>query len=383
MNSETQSFTSVYSRLLLPVIISAGAVGLSIGLIIPLTSIVLEQRGISVVAIGMNATMFSLAVLLVGPFFPTVIQRIGMLRVMIAGALLSGVLVFGLWLDDSLWFWYLLRFFLGIAGGMHWVSSEAWINVMVPEHSRGRIVGAYATVWSMGIAIGPVLLKFIGVHGGRPFVISGLIMGGAAIPLLLVPKVEKANLQPVRHKVLQMLYVAPLATTAGFISGFVETAVLALLPIYGIRSDIEMAAALVMVSLFAVGSFVWQPIVGWVVDKVAFKTVALLVAIVSVIVVPLVHTSLRLPLLTGVLLFFWGGSVGAYYTLGLINIGQVFKEADLTAASSMFVMAYTFGMVVGPLLGSISMKFIGPAGLLVVLGVVPLLFIALIVRLRK
>ena len=61
MNSETQSSTSIYSRLLLPVIISAGAVGLSIGLIIPLTSIVLEQRGMSVVAIGMNATMFSLA----------------------------------------------------------------------------------------------------------------------------------------------------------------------------------------------------------------------------------------------------------------------------------------------------------------------------------
>src|SRR5210317_1712848 len=128
MNTKAQTIPGVYSRLLLPVIVSAGAVGLSIGLIIPLTSIVLEQRGISVVAIGMNATLFSLAVLLTGPFFPAIIQRIGMLRAMIAGALLSGVFVFGLWLDDSLWFWYLMRFFLGVTGGMHWVTSEAWIN---------------------------------------------------------------------------------------------------------------------------------------------------------------------------------------------------------------------------------------------------------------
>jgi MFS family permease len=380
MNTKAQTIPGVYSRLLLPVIVSAGAVGLSIGLIIPLTSIVLEQRGISVVAIGMNATLFSLAVLLTGPFFPAIIQRIGMLRAMIAGALLSGVFVFGLWLDDSLWFWYLMRFFLGVTGGMHWVTSEAWINAMAPEHSRGRIVGAYATVWSMGIAVGPVLLRFIGVEGGRPFVISGLLMSGAAIPLLLVPRVGNANPPPIRHRVLQMIYVAPMATMAGFISGFLETAILALLPIYGMRSGIETAAALILISVFAVGSFVWQPFVGWIVDKVAFRTVALLVAIVSVIVVPLVHINLRLPFLTGVLLFFWGGSVGAYYTLGMINIGQVFKEADLTAASSMFVMAYTVGMVVGPLMGSTSMQFVGPAGLLAVMGAVPLIFIPLVLR---
>ena len=380
MTHKTQTAPGVYSRLLLPVIVSAGAVGLSIGLIIPLTSIVLEQRGVSVVAIGLNATIYSLAVLLVGPFFPSIIQRTGMLRAMIAGALLSGIFVFGLWIEESLWYWYLLRFFLGVTGGMHWVSSEAWINVMAPEHKRGRIVGAYTTIWSMGIATGPVLLKIIGVDGAMPFVISGLIMGGAAIPLLLVPRVDQANLPPRQYRVLQMAYVAPVATVAGFISGFLETAVLALLPIYGMRSGIETAAALTMVSVFAVGSFVWQPFVGWVVDKVSFKTVALLVAVVSVIVVPLVHINLQLPLLTGVLLFFWGGSVGAFYTLGMVNIGQVFKGADLTAASSMFVMAYTLGMVVGPLIGSTSMHFAGPVGLLVVMGLVPLIFIPLMLQ---
>jgi len=380
MTHKTQTAPGVYSRLLLPVIVSAGAVGLSIGLIIPLTSIVLEQRGVSVVAIGLNATIYSLAVLLVGPFFPSIIQRTGMLRAMIAGALLSGIFVFGLWIEESLWYWYLLRFFLGVTGGMHWVSSEAWINVMAPEHKRGRIVGAYTTIWSMGIATGPVLLKIIGVDGAMPFVISGLIMGGAAIPLLLVPRVDQTNLPPRQYRVLQMAYVAPVATVAGFISGFLETAVLALLPVYGMRSGIETAAALTLVSVFAVGSFVWQPFVGWVVDKVSFKTVALLVAVVPVIVVPLVHINLQLSLLTVVLLFFWGGSVGAFYTLGMVNIGQVFKGADLTAASSMFVMAYTLGMVVGPLIGSTSMHFAGPVGLLVVMGLAPLIFIPLVLQ---
>jgi MFS family permease len=111
------SFT--YLRLLLPVIASSGAIGLGIGLIFPLTSIVLKQRGISVIAIGLNATVYSLAILLTGPFLPAIIHRIGLLKSMIAGALLSGVFVTGLALDDSLWLWFPLRFCIGFCGGMH------------------------------------------------------------------------------------------------------------------------------------------------------------------------------------------------------------------------------------------------------------------------
>jgi MFS family permease len=372
--------SSTYSRLLVPVIASAGAVGLSIGLIIPLTSIVLEQRDISIIAIGLNATVYSLAILLAGPFLPAIIHRIGLLNSMFAGALLSGVFVVGICLDESLWLWFLLRFCMGFSGGMHWVGSETWINEMAPEQHRGRIVGAYATIWSMGIAAGPLILKFIGVAGALPFIVSGCLMAGAALPLLVVPKVENNNIAPTRHLVLRMVYIAPIAMGAGFISGFLETTVLALLPVYGLHSGIETADVLILVSLFAVGSFVIQPFIGWIADKVTFKKMAIFVAAVSSLVVPFLPFCLRLPILTGSLLFFWGGSVGGYYTLGMLNVGQCFKGSDLTAASSMFVMAYTTGMVVGPLFCSSSMRLAGPSGLLVLPGIVPVFFILLVLR---
>jgi MFS family permease len=372
------SFT--YSRLLFPVIASAGAVGLSIGLMIPLTSIVLEQRGISIIAIGLNATVYSLAILLTGPFLPAIIHRIGLLKSMFAGALLSGAFVIGLSLDDSLWLWFLLRFCMGFSGGMHWVGSETWINELAPEQHRGRIVGTYATIWSMGIAAGPLILNFIGVDGTLPFIVSGCLMAAATLPLLVVPKVANNHIAPARHRVHRMVYIAPVATGAGFISGFLETAVLALLPIYGLHSGIETAYALILVSVFAVGGFVCQPFIGWIADKVTFKTIAIFVATVSSLVVPFLPFYLHFPLLTGSLLFVWGGSVGGYYTLGMLKVGQRFKGSDLTAASSMFVMAYTAGMVMGPLFCSASMQVAGSSGLLVLPAIVPVFFILLVLR---
>ena len=372
--------SSTYSRLLFPVIASAGAVGLSIGLIIPLTSIVLEQRGIPIIAIGLNATVFSLAVLLTGPFLPAIIHRIGLLKSMFAGALLSGVFVIGLSLDDSLWLWFPLRFCMGFSGGMHWVGSEAWINEMAPEQHRGRIVGTYATIWSMGIAAGPLILKFIGVNGALPFIVSGGLMSGAALPLLLVPKIENNHIAPAHHLVFRMIYIAPVAMGAGFFSGFLETAVLALLPVYGLHSGIEIASALILVSLFAVGSFTCQPFIGWIAEKVSFKNIAIFIAVVSALVVPFLPFYLHFPILTGLLLFVWGGSVGGYYTLGMLRVGQCFKGSDLTAASSMFVMAYTAGMVVGPLFCSASMQLAGSSGLLILPAIAPVFFILLVLR---
>ena len=371
---------STNSRLLIPVIVSAGAVGLSIGLIIPLTSIVLEQRDISIIAIGLNATVYSLAVLLTGPFLPAIIHRIGLLNSMFAGALLSGVFVIGISLDNSLMLWFLLRFCMGFSGGMHWVGSETWINEMAPEQHRGRIVGAYTTIWSMGIAAGPLILKFVGVEGTLPFIVSGCLMAGAALPLLMVPKVENNYITPTPNLVLRMVYIAPVAMGAGFFSGFLETAVLSLLPVYCLHSGIETADVLIFVSLFAVGSFAIQPFIGWIADKVTFKKIAIIVAAVSCLVVPFLPFYLHLPILTGSLLFVWGGSVGGYYTLGMLNVGQCFKGSDLTAASSLFVMAYTAGMVVGPLFCSTSMRLAGPSGLLILPAIAPAFFILLVLR---
>ena len=64
----------------------------------------------------------------------------------------------------------------------------------------------------------------------------------------------------------------------------------------------------------------------------------------------------------------------------MLNVGQCFKGSDLTAASSMFVMAYTAGMVVGPLFCSTLMQLTGSSGLMVLPAIAPFFFILLVLR---
>jgi MFS family permease len=371
---------SNFSRSLVPVIASTGAVGLSIGLLIPLVSIALENQGAPVFIIGLNATVFSLVVLILGPFFPTIIHHLGHLKSMAIGAVVSGILVAAFAFNDSIWYWFLLRALIGVFGGLNWVSSEAWIIATAPEASRGRVIGAYTTIWGLGIASGPVLLKFVGVAGALPFIFGGCIMAGAALPLLAVPRAEGKKSVTSTTFGYGMLSLAPVAMGAGFVSGYLETATLSLLPVYGLHSGLTASRALALVSLFAIGTVLMQPLVGWIADKVSYKILLSLIAAISALVVAIIPSCLRLPFIIEPLIFLWGGSIGGYYTLGMINLGQRFNGSELTAASSMFVMAYTCGMVIGPLFGSVSMQLSDPHGLLVMLGLVPLLFFILLLR---
>jgi hypothetical protein len=256
--------------------------------------------------------------------------------------------------------------------------SFTYLRLLFPVIASSGAVGL-----SIGLIIpltSILILKFIGVDGALPFIVSGCLMAGAALPLLVVPRVENNHIAPAYNLVLRIVYMAPVAIGAGFLGGFLETAVLALLPVYGIHSGFETAYALVLVSLFAVGSFACQPFVGWIADKITFKTLAIFVAAVSSLVVLFLPFYLHLPIWIGSLIFIWGGSVGGYYTLGMFNVGQCLLGGDLTAASSLFVMAYTAGMVVGPLLCSASMQIVGPFGLLVLPAIVPAFFILLVLR---
>src|SRR5690554_5501846 len=47
-------------------------------------------------------------------------------------------------------------------------------------------------------------------------------------------------------------------------------------------------------------------------------------------------------------MFLWGGLAARLYTVGLTQIGARFSGADLAAANALFVMLYSFGMLVGP-----------------------------------
>ena len=63
--------------------------------------------------------------------------------------------------------------------------SEYWIASATPEGRRGFVIGLYATLLSIGFAIGPAIIALLGTGSIAPFLIGSALMIAAAVPALL------------------------------------------------------------------------------------------------------------------------------------------------------------------------------------------------------
>lgn len=341
---------------------SITAVGVTLGLSTPLFSVVLDRMGLSASMVGFNTSVGVGATLVAAPLVPWLLRRISAVGLMMAGIGLSaaGLLVAG-YLHE-VWLWFVIRFVIGVGMSLHWVISETWINHVASDTSRGLIAGIYSALMGLGFAIGPVILGITGSEGLLPFVISALVVVLAGIPLLWVRRASPSMEHQPGQTTLGVLVLAPVIMLASVISGFVDTATLALLPVYGLQLGLDEATAVLQLTVATIGGVVLQLPIGWLADRFGRRHVLVGCAALKALTVAALPAAIDLPWLLWPLLFLWGGVMIAFYTLALALMGARFRGATLAKATSALVITYCLGSIAGPLAIGGAMDRFGPQG---------------------
>ncbi len=351
------------TRSLVAVIAAALSVGIAVGAMVPLISLRLEAAGYSNTLIGINGAMFPIGLLAIGYWLPPILRFFGPLRAVYFGVGVTSCSVLLLPVLDNYVAWCLLRLGAGAAGGVYWVMSETWINMMVTEKTRGRVMAIYTATMAFGFAFGPEIVARIGIEGFLPFVIVSALLALSAVPFFFVHDVKPVIPEHAGVNVLGALRIAPLVLFAGLAGGAAESALYILLPLYGTDAGYDQASAARLLTWFYIGNVVLQFPLGYVADRFGrFRLLQLCVAgtLIGAILLPLVFAQ-ELPLRTMLLL--WGGVTMGIYTLSLALLGERFKPGDLSAANAAYVMMYEFGGLGGPVIAGGMMDTMGRQGL--------------------
>jgi MFS family permease len=344
-------------------ILCIAVVGAGLSLSIPLLSFVLEQRGVSGTVIGLNTAMGGIATIVIAPFIPQLAARLGVRLLLILALLLGAGVFIAFYFVGPLWLWFPLRFLYGASLAVLFVLSEFWINAAAPERSRGLVMGIYATVLSVGFALGPTVLTLFPRGTFAPYLIGAGLFLVAMVPVAfagkVTPKVEYAP----HDSILMFLRAAPTAIMAAFVFGAVETGGMSFLPLYGLRMGYGETAAALLVSILAVGNIVVQIPIGLISDKVDRRKLLLILGAVGAVgaaLMPLVatRTEILFPIV-GI----WGGLVAGLYTVGLAHLGAEFKGTQLAGANATFVIMYSVGMLAGPPVMGFGIDLWNPHGL--------------------
>ncbi|HME22693.1 MAG TPA: MFS transporter [Acetobacteraceae bacterium] len=356
-------------------IASVTVFGLSVGQAGPLLSLLLEQRGTDATLNGLNAGATFIGVIL-GPLLaPRLVRRFGIRNFLLVCFGLDIALFLAMKPFDGLAAWFVLRPLGAAVGSSIFMAGEAWINQLAGDAGRGRIIGVYAAALSAGFGTGPLILSFTGIDGWPPFLANAAIAALATLPLFAVRGASRDFGQDRGAGPLRMFARAPLIVGTVAVFGLFESALMTLLPIWGVRSGLGERRAAATLSAIYFGSIILQVAIGWLSDR-ASRLVALrlcgavgLVGALALIGVP--ATSL---LLFG-LLFVWGGLASGIYPIALSMAGDRFRGVELVSVNAAMIMAYGFGGLVGPPLGGAAMDLDNPRGLLWLFAA---LFIALL-----
>jgi MFS family permease len=357
-------------RALVAAIATISAVGVAIGLGIPLLSVILESRGHSATMIGLNAAVAGIASIVAAPFAAPIAARFGVVPTLLAMLLMGGLAFFGFHFFTSFWMWVVLRVFLHFALTMLFILSEYWINAAAPPERRGLVLGIYGTVLSMGFALGPWLFAQIGSAGIMPFAVGFGIIIIAMLPVLIAWK-ESPDFHEEEHvPFAPFIWAVPTATAAVFVFGAVETGGFALFPVFGARIGYSEANAALLLTTIGLGNVLMQIPIGLLSDHVKDRRKILLactlIGLLGMGLLPFIYYSWYL---VAALLFVWGGAVAGLYTVGLAHLGSQLTGRELASANAAFVFCYAVGMLVGPQAIGIGMDMMGPSGFAVALAI--------------
>ncbi len=334
------------------------SVGLALGVSMPLVSLRLEGWGYGSFAIGVMASMPAIGVLAGAGLASRLAARFGtppLMRLCLWGGALSiGLLA----LLPSYAVWLVLRLLIGMVLTIVFILGESWINQIVVEQWRGRLVALYGSSYALSQLCGPLLLGAVGTDQDYGFWVGVALL--VVSPLMLLGRSGAPSAEACSVTLRDLGgFCRRLPVIAWAISLFAafEAMILTLLPVYCVQQGFTAQIALFMVSTVVVGDALLQLPIGALADRMSRRTLffgcALALLISSLAIPLLIETVAIWPLWV-----IFGASAGGLFTLSLVLIGERYRDDALVRANAHVAQLWGIGCLIGPVLAGAGSQWV-------------------------
>ncbi|PAF33665.1 MULTISPECIES: MFS transporter [Paenibacillus] len=366
--------TSNYLILIIVIVVA----GISQGLLLPVLSIFLEQKGVSPGLNGLNA-----AALYVGSFAMTLVAErllgaVGFKKLIVGGLLfvMFPLILFPYLPDIKIWF--ILRLVVGIGDSALHYAAQLWVLLVTAPEKRGRYISLYGMSYGLGFSIGPLGIKLLGFGEAVPFWVLFVCMGAVLLLVLMkLPdtKPEKAEHGQLPERRFRRSWAwAWYALIPALLYGYMEAGMNSNFPVYGLRIGLDANQISSLLPFVGIGGLFLQLPLGILSDRFGRKKVLMSAGIAGGVMFMLVPVAGTHFWWTLVLLTVAGGLVGSFFSLGLAYAADILPKALLPAANVVASFHFTIGSILGPNLGGQMINWISPGSMFILLGCFYLLF---------
>ncbi|EEG10175.1 major facilitator superfamily MFS_1 [Pseudogulbenkiania ferrooxidans 2002] len=339
------------------------------GLFTTLTALRLIGSGLSTTLTGLIQSLYY-----VGFFAGTfacggLIRQVGHHRAFAVMAATITCVALAQSLGVSPWLWALCRLLTGMALVGIFMVMESWLNGCAANHLRGQVMSVYMITGYLGISAGQWLLNVPLSASGSLFSVVGILFALSAIPVTLTTPGTHLGVSPnlletilrLLATVRQMARLAPIGLGATLVAGCLSGAFYTMIPVFFARHGYGEAdiAEFMGLSMLAALSLQWP--VGRLSDKVDRRTLLARLCLAIGAIALAIALSGKTAWMLWLILAYVSVTFTLYGVASAI-VNDVMPPESRIDTSSVLLLAFAAGGIAGPLLVSLFMDGLGPAG---------------------
>ena len=329
------------------------------GLFATVTGIRSETEGFPTVLIGLVTAAYYLGFLAGSRLTLQLLGSVGHIRVFaaLASLLSAAVLVTGMVVTP--YAWIALRFISGACLAGQYVVAESWLNQLVTNANRGRILSLYSLVTIVAYGLGQVSVGLVDPNTLTVFGIGAIVTSLAVAPVALSAEAAPPLVAtPERRTLRELFEIVPTGVITSVLVGVAHGSFLGLAAVYATRGGLSEGRIGLFVALPTVGSLLLQLPIAAASDDIDRRAVGALAAFMAVLRVLADVGSL--PSMIAMVLI--GGTTYPLYSIAGAYTNDWVPTEKLTAAASQLVVLFGAGAFAGPFLASVIMAAVGNSG---------------------
>ncbi|MDG5786119.1 MFS transporter [Evansella sp. AB-P1] len=363
--------------------------GFSQGMLLPLIAIIFEGDGVSSTLNGLNATALYIGILIISPFMEHPLRKFGYKPVIIIGGLIVVISLFMFPLWKSFWFWFLLRFLIGIGDNALHFGTQTWITSFSPKETRGRNISLYGLFFGVGFAAGPLMAPLVEINEALPFIISALLCLIAWFFLFLLSNdfpeqtVELNSFMETMKRFKKGLKYAWIAFLPPLGYGFLEASFNGVFPIYGLRIGIDISSISIVLVVFSLGGIVFQLPLGILSDKFGRQRTLSICLLFGAILFTAASFLEHYYVGMIIAIFVAGMLVGSTFSLGISYMTDIMPKNLLPTGNLLCGIAFSLGSLAGPLLSGSVIQWNENISFFMIISVLLFVLFILIVTVKR
>jgi MFS family permease len=322
-----------------------------------------EVEGFPTLAIGLVTAAYYLGFLIGSRLALAALATVGHIRVYAAFAsiLAASILLAGMAVTP--WVWVAVRLVAGACLAGQYVVAESWLNQLVTNANRGRILSIYSLVTVVAYGLGQVSTSVIDPTTLTSFGIAAIVISLAVSPVALSEDAAPPVITRPDHLTLRELFhIVPTGVVTSVLVGIAHGSFLGLAAVYATRGGLSHREIGVFVALPTVGSLLFQLPISAASDDIDRRAVGALAAFTAALAGVLLVVADVGSWASMCAMVLIGGTTFPLYSIAGAYTNDWVPAEKLTAAASQLVVLFGAGAFAGPFIASVVMSAVGNSG---------------------